>query len=94
MTNYTKSMTINPPPAPGNPYKDGYANTLKASTTQAKLVKGGATGVSLPGQSEQTANQALMLQQQSDVNKSFYKTGGRRTRRKKSKRKRRKKSRR
>ena len=94
-------MTVGNPPAPGNPYKDGYENTLQASATQARLIKGGmikggALGISsMPGQSEQAANQALMLQRQTDVNKAFYK-GGRKTRRKKSRKskKRRKKSRR
>ena len=81
MPTYTKpiSNTIDKPPALGKPYDMTKLNS--AAQTQAALTKGGAPGVSLPGQSEQTANVTAMLLGQSKANAEFdnkTKVGGKR----------------
>jgi hypothetical protein len=87
MTRYTapSSNDIHNPPAPGKPYDMTKLNS--AAQTQAALIKGGAPGVPLQGQSQQAGNNVAMMLAQSKANSEFdnkHKVGGRRTRRRKS----------
>jgi hypothetical protein len=80
---YAKPMSnmTNHPPAQGNRYADGYASIKSSNAQLAKI--GGAPGIALPGQSEQTANQVLMLQRQSTANRQYDAKGGTNKRRNK-----------
>lgn len=92
-TTYTRPIVgvVPIPPATGNPYASASAKMATANgqlnVLQNGAKSGGATGVSLPGQFESTANQALTMMNQSNKNISVYKTGGRKTRRRRKRRK-------